>query len=254
MAGTARWPARRAGPVSSVAMADVTDATFQTEVLDRSMTVPVVVDLWAPWCGPCRTLGPMLERAVAATGGAVELAKVNVDENPQVPTTFRVQSIPAVFALRDGKVVDGFIGAVPQSQVDEFVARLAPVAPSEADQLAAAGDEASLRKALELQRDHPGAVLGLARLLVDRGEPEEALELLGRLPETAEVRTIAAQARLSSKGVPAGADVARTLDELLERVRDDEDARQEFLDVLETLGPDDPRTAGYRRALASRLF
>ncbi len=235
-------------------MGDVTDATFQTEVLDRSKTVPVVVDLWAPWCGPCRTLGPMLEQVVGATGGAVELAKVNVDENPQVATTFRVQSIPAVFALRGGEVVDGFVGAVPKAQVEQFVARLAPAAPSEADLLVAAGDEASLRKALDIERDHPGAVIALARLLVGRGEPEEALELLARVPETPDVRAVAAEARLSSRGVAAGQDVSRTLDTLLDRVRDDEDARQEFLDLLETLGPSDPRTSGYRRALASRLF
>lgn len=234
-------------------MADVTDATFQTDVLDRSKEVPVVVDLWAPWCGPCRTLGPMLEEAVAATGGAVELAKVNVDENPQVAATFRVQSIPAVFALRDGQVVDGFIGAVPQAQVEEFVGRLAPP-PSEADLLVAAGDEASLRRALDLQRDHAGAVTALARLLVDRGEADEALELLARVPETAESRLLAAEARLAERGVAVGDDVGPRLVTLLERVRDDDAARQEFVDLLEALGPDDPRTGAYRRALASRLY
>jgi putative thioredoxin len=235
-------------------MADVTDATFQTEVLDRSITVPVVVDLWAPWCGPCRTLGPLLEEAIEATRGAVELAKVNVDENPQIGATFRVQSIPAVFALRGGQVVDGFIGAIPKAQVEEFVSRLVPAPPSEADQLVAAGDEASLRKALDIERDHPGAVVALARLLVDRGQADEALELLARVPETPDIRAVAAQARLSSRGIAAAEDVSRTLDELLDRVRDEEGARQEFLDLLETLGPDDPRTAEYRRALASRLF
>ncbi len=234
-------------------MVDVTDATFQQAVLDRSAEVPVVVDLWAPWCGPCRTLGPMLEQAVAATGGAVELAKVNVDESPQVASTFQVQSIPAVFALRDGNVVDGFVGAVPQAEVDAFVGRLAPP-PSEADQLAAKGDEQSLRQALEIERGHPGAVTALARLLVDRGEPDEALELLGRVPETADVRALAAEARLAARGGGPGADVTARLDGLLDRVRDDEDARQEYVDLLETLGTDDPRTGTYRRALASRLF
>src|SRR5580658_1772888 len=129
---------------------DVTDATFQDEVILRSATVPVVVDLWAPWCGPCTTLGPMLENAVAATGGAVALAKVNIDENPRIAQSFGVQSIPAVFAIRDGKVVDQFIGAVPEAQVTAFVQKQAPP-PSEADTLVAAGDEASLRRALELE-------------------------------------------------------------------------------------------------------
>ncbi|HUA96462.1 MAG TPA: thioredoxin [Acidimicrobiales bacterium] len=234
-------------------MTDVTDATFQQAVIDRSAVVPVVVDLWAPWCGPCKTLGPILEQVVAATGGAVELAKVNVDENPQVAATFQVQSIPAVFALRDGKVVDGFVGALPEAQVAEFVSKLAP-APSEADQLVAAGDETSLRKALDLEPDHPGAVVGLARLLIDGGDAEGALALLARVPETAEIRSLAAAARLAGQDVSVGGDVEVLLDSLLERVKDDEAARQEFLDVLETLGPEDPRTARYRKALSARLF
>lgn len=233
--------------------ADVTDATFQTQVLERSATLPVVVDLWAPWCGPCRTLGPLLEEAVAASGGAVELAKVNVDENPRTAAVFGVQSIPAVFALRDGKVVDGFIGAQPKPFVDEFVARLAPP-PSEADALAEAGDEASLRRALELERDHPAAVVALARILVGRGEGEQALELLARVPETPEVRALAARARLEEHGIDTSSDITATLDSLLERAGDDDVARQELVDLLETLGADDPRTATYRRALASKLF
>jgi putative thioredoxin len=234
-------------------MSDVTDATFEQAVIARSATVPVVVDLWAPWCGPCKTLGPILERVIGQTDGAVELATVNVDENPQVAASFQVQSIPAVYALRDGKVVDGFVGALPEAQVAEFVSRLAPQ-PSEADLLAAAGDEASLRKALELEPDHPGALALLARLLIDRGEPEAALALLARVPETPELRALAATARLVGQNVAVGDDVTTLLDPLLERVRDDEAARQEFLDVLETLGPDDPRTARYRKALAARLF
>src|SRR5581483_2716713 len=104
-----------------MAAVDVTDSTFQTDVIARSATVPVVVDLWAEWCGPCKTLGPILEKVVAATNGAVALAKVNVDENPRVAQSFQVQSIPAVFAIKDGKVVDQFIGALPEAQVVEFV-------------------------------------------------------------------------------------------------------------------------------------
>ncbi|HEX3947513.1 MAG TPA: thioredoxin [Acidimicrobiales bacterium] len=234
-------------------MTDVTDATFEQAVIARSSEVPVVVDLWAPWCGPCKTLGPILEQIVDRTEGAVELAKVNVDESPKVAASFQVQSIPAVFALRDGRVVDSFVGALPEAQVAEFVGRLAPP-PSEADLLVAAGDEASLRQALTIQSDHPGAVAALARLLLAAGDHQGALELLPRVPETPEIRALAAEARLAGQDVAVGGDVASLLDGLLERVRDDEAARQEYLDVLETLGPEDPRTAGYRRALASRLF
>jgi putative thioredoxin len=177
----------RASPGIVAVVIDVTDATFEAQVIERSAQVPVVVDLWAPWCGPCRTLGPIIEKVVAATDGAVELVKVNVDENPRISQTFQVQSIPAVYALRDRAIVDMFIGALPEAQVAEFVSRLTP-APSEADLLVMAGDESSLRQALEMERDHTGAVLALSRLLVDKGEPAEALELLDRIPATSPPR------------------------------------------------------------------
>ena len=230
---------------------DVTDATFEHEILERSTQVPVVVDLWAEWCGPCRTLGPILERVVGETGGRVALAKVDVDTNPRAAATFRVQSIPAVYAIRDRKVVDSFIGALPEPRVREFVAGL--TVGSEADQLAAKGDETSLRAALELEPAHEGAVLALAELLADRGEGDEALAVLARIPESAEWRRIAALARVGPEAEDE-ADVGPRLDDLLDRAKDDESARQEFLDLLELLGPDDPRTSHYRRALASRLY
>jgi putative thioredoxin len=233
---------------------DVNDADFEQLVLDRSDQVPVVVDLWAPWCGPCRTLGPILEDVIDATGGAVELVKVNVDENPRISGAFQVQSIPAVMAIKDRKVVDSFIGAVGRAEVEKFVDRLVP-APSEADQLAEAGDEVSLRQALELQPDHPVAVVSRARLLVDSGDPGEALRILGRIPETAETRQLAAEARLAEQQVEVPREgIEALLDGLLERVKHDEEARQEFVDLLETLGADDPRTTQYRKALAARLF
>jgi putative thioredoxin len=232
-------------------MTDVTDATFQRDVLDRSAEVPVVVDLWAEWCGPCRTLGPIIERVVADTGGKVALAKVDVDHNPQVSAAFAVQSIPAVYAIHKGKVVDSFIGALPEPKVRDFVAKLAP-AQSEADRLAALGDEASLRAALELEHDHPEAVVALAELLADRGEGEEALALLTRVPESAETRRVAALARVGDAADDG--DVTARLDGLLARVKEDQDARQQYVDLLEMLGADDPRTPQYRRALASRLF
>ncbi len=251
-------PDRGRAPGIVVAMIDVTDATFEDEVLRRSEEVPVVVDLWAPWCGPCRTLGPIIEQVVDATDGAVTLAKVNVDENPAISASFKVQSIPAVFALKDGKVVDGFIGALPEAAVGEFVAKLVP-APSEADLLVAegveAGEEEPLRRALALQPDHEGAITSLAGMLIASGEPDEAITLLGRIPETPDTRRLMAEARLSGQNVDVDAvGVEDLLDGLLDRVRDDTAARQEFLDLLETLGADDPRTSDYRKALAARLF
>ena len=234
-------------------MGDVTDATFATEVIERSHAVAVVVDLWAPWCGPCKTLGPILEQAVAATNGAVELAKVNVDDSPQTAQAFQVQSIPAVYAMRDGKVVDGFIGAQGEAAVAEFVQRLVPTEQeTEVEALVAAGDEASLRRALELDTDHEGAVVGLADLLVADGRGEEALELLERIPETAEVRRVAALARTGAEA--DNGDVEARLEDLLGRVKADPDARQEFVDLLEIMGSDDPRTSVYRRRLTTQLY
>ncbi|MGI8792002.1 MAG: tetratricopeptide repeat protein [Acidimicrobiales bacterium] len=229
---------------------DVTDATFEQEVLERSAQVPVVVDLWAEWCGPCKTLGPILEREVAATDGEVVLAKIDVDANPQAAQAFKVQSIPAVFAIRDKQVVDSFVGAQGDEAVREFISRLLPE-PNEADLLTEKGDEASLRRALELQADHVGAALSLAALLVERDDTDEALTLLGRIPETPDVRRLVAMAR---QGDSAGTDITGQLDALLDEVKDDEDAKQKYLDLLELLGPDDPRTGSYRRQLASRLF
>ena len=237
---------------------DVTDATFESDVLAQSEKVAVIVDLWAPWCGPCRTLGPIIEKVVDETNGQAVLVKINVDENPQASAAFRVQSIPAVYALRDRQVVNGFIGAQGEDAVRQFVTS---VLPSETDQkvaaLVAAGDEASLRAALELEPGHEGAIVALAELLVGSGQGDEALALLERIPETAETRRVAALARVGDEfpsNGDAGSDVTAKLDGLLERVRDDEQARQEFVDLLELLGPSDPRTAQYRRALTSKLF
>ena len=236
-------------------MADVTDATFEVDVLERSMQVPVVVDLWAPWCGPCRTLGPALEKVIGATEGRVELAKVNVDENPGISQAFRVQSIPAVFALHKKQVVNGFVGALPEHEVQAFVdSLLGP--PSEVDQLLEAGDELSLRKVLELEPGNQEAIVRLSQQLIDRGAGEEALGLLARVPETPEVRHLMALARVAAGGEPVVPDDGMTekLDLLLDRVKDDDEARQEYVDLLEVMGPDDPRTADYRKKLTARLF
>ncbi len=231
---------------------DVTDATLQSEVVERSLDTPVVIDLWAPWCGPCKTLGPILEDVVSRTNGEVVLAKINVDENPMASQMFQVQGIPAVYAMSGGKVVNGFVGAQPQATVEAFVNSLVP---TEEDRrisaLLKAGDEQSLREVLEADPGHEHAILKLAELLVGDGRNGEALEFLARIPETGETRRIAALARTG--GTETG-DVEARLSELLENVKADETARKEFLDLLEVLGPTDPRTAQFRKQLTARLY
>jgi putative thioredoxin len=231
---------------------DATDDTFERDVLDRSTEVPVIVDLWAEWCGPCKTLGPIIEKVVAETDGRVELVKVDVDANPRVGATFRVQSIPAVFALKDRRVVDSFIGAIPEPQVRAFVENLAPP-PSEVDLMVEKGDETSLRAALAIEPGHVDGVLALANLLVDRGDNDEALALLARIPESAETRHVAARAR-SAEVVSSNDDYDAKLESLLPTVKSDEEARQQFVDILELMGADDPRTPAWRKKLTSALF
>jgi putative thioredoxin len=231
---------------------DVTDATFEREVIERSLSTPVIVDLWAPWCGPCRTLGPILEKVTDATNGQVVMVKVNVDENPAISQAFRVQSIPAVYAVAGGQVVDGFVGAQPEHLVEQFVASLLQSPEDDVFMgLLEAGDEASLRQALDLQPDSEDAIVALGELLVADGRGEEALGLLARIPETERTRHLAALARVN---LPPDDDHDATLTALLERVKGDDEARQQFVDILELMGPNDPRTAQYRRQLASRLY
>ena len=231
---------------------DVTDATFEAEVIERSAVTPVVVDLWAEWCGPCKTLGPIIEKVVDETGGKVVLAKVDVDANPAVAQAFRVQGIPAVHAIKDRRPVDSFVGAQPEAVVRSFVERLLPSEEeTELDRLVGAGDEASLRAALELEPGHEGAIVALAELMVVDDRRAEALELLERI-DTPEARRVAALART---GADQGTDdIEAQLVQLLDRVKQDDEARQTFVDLLEVLGPDDPRTASYRRQLTARLF
>ena len=231
---------------------DVTDATFQTDVVERSLTTPIVVDLWATWCGPCRTLTPILEKVVGETNGKVELVKVDVDANPAISQAFRVQSIPMVVAFKDGQPVDAFMGAQGEHEVRQFVERLLPTESETAiSSLVAAGDEASLRQALELDPGNEDAIVALAELLVERGESEDALALLGRIPETDRTRHVAAMARVH---LAPDDDYDATLTGLLDRVKTDDEARQQFVDILELMGPHDPRTAEYRKQLTSRLF
>ena len=235
------------------AVFDVGDADFESQVLERSRRQAVVVDLWAPWCGPCKTLGPMLEEAVAATGGEVVLAKVNVDEKPAISQMFQVQSIPAVYAIRDGQVVDGFVGAQGRPEIDAFIGRLDADPMAEMIQgLVERRDELGLRAVLESDPSNEAVIIALADILVQRDATEEALALLERIPETDDARRIKAAARVGS--VAPDDDFDQELTSLLDQVKVDDEARQRFVDILELMGPDDPRTAAYRKQLTARLF
>src|SRR4051812_49826867 len=175
---------------------DITEDQFQSAVLDKSKDVPVVVDFWAPWCGPCRQLTPALERAAEARKGKVELVKVNTDENQNIARAFQIQGIPAVKAFKDGREVAQFVGAVPPAKVESFFDALVP---SESEQLVAAGDEASLKRALELEPTRRDARVKLAQVLFGKGERDAALELIEGLEGDFAAEGLAARIRLEQQ-------------------------------------------------------
>ena len=243
---------------------DVTEATFESAVIDRSHSVPVVVDFWAEWCGPCRTLGPVLEREVALREGAVELVKLDVDSNPQLAGTFGIRGIPAVKGFRDGRVVAEFVGAQPAAAVGRFLDSLVP---SQSELLAKKGDEASLRQAVELEPGRRDAAIPLARILHQRGEPHDALEILRSVHGSFAADGLAARIRLELAAAP---DLAaafseldsgtkdRALDLLIAAVRsnrrDRDDIRRVVVGILDELGLDDPLATMSRSRLASALY
>ena len=243
---------------------DVSDATFQTAVVERSHTQPVVVDFWAAWCGPCRTLGPVLEREVARRDGAVELVKLDVDANPRIANAFGIQSIPAVKGFRDGRVVAEFVGAQPAAAVSRFLDSLVP---SRAELLARKDDEASLRQALQLEPGRADAATRLAAMLHSRGEAEEALEVLSHVHGSFAADGLAARIRLEAVGAPDlaaalavldGGNKAQGLSDLIAAIRpsrpERDDIRRVVVGILDALGPGDPLTASARSRLASALY
>jgi putative thioredoxin len=238
----------------------VTDADFQQKVLDRSREVPVLVDFWADWCQPCHMLAPVIERAVDAHGGKVELAKLDTDSNQQTAARYGIRGLPTVKAFRNGEVVDEFTGAQPPAVVDRFVAGLVP---SEADELVAGGDEQSLRRALEADPQHQVARRELGRILLSRGEGEEALQLLDGASGDFVAEGLAARARLNGADdlTPAfeawdRGDHATALELLQSGLADPErrDAiRQMMVAIFTELGPDNELARDYRRRLSAAL-
>jgi putative thioredoxin len=243
---------------------DVDEADFEQRVIERSRELPVVVDFWADWCAPCKQLTPALERAAASRAGKVELAKVDVDRNQRLQALFRIQGIPAVKAFRDGRIASEFTGALPPAEVERFFDALVP---SEADELVETGDEESLRRALDLDPNHPTARRTLGRLLLSRGETDEALRVLEELPGDFLAEGLAARARLASDPELAPAfeawdtgDPGAALERLQEALADPgtdperrDLLRRVMVAIFTELGPEHPLAREHRRRLSATL-
>lgn len=289
-------------PAATDLIKDATDASFIADVVEASKTVPVIVDFWATWCGPCKQLGPSLEKAVLAAKGAVKLVKVDIDRNPAYAGQLRVQSIPAVFAFVDGRPVDGFMGALPDSQVKQFVDRLAKqgAGVSPVDELLGMAKESlelgdpggaaqAYAQVLQLDPQNVKAIGGMARVLQQAGDLEQAREVLEMAPpdakdpdidavraalaladeapsETAEFEARLArdpadhEARLElAKALAASGRMMDAVDQLIESIAldrewNDQAARKQLLTIFEAAGPMSDVAKQGRRKLSSILF
>lgn len=236
-------PADKAAAAGAGDIVDVTDASFMQDVIEESRKRPVVIDLWAPWCGPCRQLTPSLEKAVAARKGAVRLAKVNIDENPGIAQQFRVQSIPSIFVVDQGKAFQGFQGALPESQVKAFIDEIAgPAGPTDVDGLIEAAAEAlaegdtggaaqAYAHALQLEPTHVKAIAGLARCYLTAGDIERAREAAAMAPADAKDAEIAAVRAALLLAEQAQGEAA-PLQQRLAANPDDHEARFELAKLL----------------------
>jgi putative thioredoxin len=257
---------------------DVTEATFETEVLQRSLTTPVVIDFWADWCGPCHALSPIIEKAVEARNGSVVLAKVDVDANPRLAQAFQIQGIPAVKAVAGGRLVDEFVGVRPPDFVEQWLDGFAPrgaEALPETVEAAAPSDPAAdaerWRATLETEPDNLEAALGLAGMALAGGDADRADELLKPVAHLPEAAPLLGRVRLTREAADSGSPYAeaaaqandgapeQALATLLGAVRatsgeDRDRPRQLMLDVFRVLGGDNPLTQTYRRRLTTALF